>query len=168
LNLTHFHGVFAPTSSTGPESYRGVRGVGGMPTSRWHPRAGRSRASLRFAAPGHPVHWAQRLKRVFAIDIETCPHCGGTSRVIACIEDPLLIAKIPVVGGTPESHLWSETNPRYLSECLKKWLIIPMLVTPVSIGRGCFPYTRTSSNSLPSWAQTRQILMRFAEPCLID
>ena len=63
---------------------------------------------------------------MFAIDIETCPHCGGTSRVIACIEDPLLIAKIPVVGGTPESHLWSETNPRYLSECLKKWLIIAL------------------------------------------
>jgi len=26
----------------------------------------------------------QRLKRVFAIDIETCPVCGGTLRVIAC------------------------------------------------------------------------------------
>ncbi len=36
----------------------------------------------------------QRLKRVFAIDIEACPHCGGTLRVIACIEEPLLIAKI--------------------------------------------------------------------------
>jgi len=23
----------------------------------------------------------QHLKRVFAIDIETCPHCGGTLRV---------------------------------------------------------------------------------------
>ena len=37
---------------------------------------------------------AQRLKRVFTIDIETCPHCGGTLRVIACIKEPLLIAKI--------------------------------------------------------------------------
>ncbi len=40
------------------------------------------------------MSWVQPLKRVFAIDIETCPHCGGTLRVIACIEDPLLIAKI--------------------------------------------------------------------------
>ncbi len=40
------------------------------------------------------MSWMQRLKRVFAIDIETCPDCGGTLRVIACIEDPLLIAKI--------------------------------------------------------------------------
>ena len=38
--------------------------------------------------------WAQRLRRVFAIDIETCPDCGGKLRVIACIEDPPLIAKI--------------------------------------------------------------------------
>jgi hypothetical protein len=36
----------------------------------------------------------QALKRVFAIDIESCPVCGGTLRVIACIEDPPLIAKI--------------------------------------------------------------------------
>jgi hypothetical protein len=36
----------------------------------------------------------QRLKRVFAIDIESCPDCGGTLRVIACIEAPALIARI--------------------------------------------------------------------------
>ncbi|MEE8531834.1 MAG: hypothetical protein V3S34_06440 [Hyphomicrobium sp.] len=29
----------------------------------------------------------------FQIDI-VCPHCGGTLRVIACIEDPKVIAKI--------------------------------------------------------------------------
>jgi len=32
--------------------------------------------------------WAQRLKRVFNIDIETCSVCGGAMRIIACIEDP--------------------------------------------------------------------------------
>ena len=37
-----------------------------------------------------------------------------------------LPAKIPVVQRKPESHLRSETNPRYFSECLKRWLIIPM------------------------------------------
>jgi len=36
----------------------------------------------------------QRLKRVFALDIKTCPECGGKLRVIACIEEPQLIAKI--------------------------------------------------------------------------
>ena len=44
--------------------------------------------------PLAPMTWVQRLKRVFAIAIETCPHCGGTLRVIACIEEPALIARI--------------------------------------------------------------------------
>jgi len=38
--------------------------------------------------------WAQRLKRVFRIDIETCEQCGGAVRIIACIEDPVVIEKI--------------------------------------------------------------------------
>jgi hypothetical protein len=38
--------------------------------------------------------WAQRLKQVFGIDIETCPACDGTVRIIACIEDPDVIEKI--------------------------------------------------------------------------
>ena len=33
-------------------------------------------------------------QRVFAIDIETCPECGGKLRVIAGIEEPQLIRKI--------------------------------------------------------------------------
>ena len=38
--------------------------------------------------------WAQRLKRVFGIEIETCEQCGGKVRVIASIEDPAVIGKI--------------------------------------------------------------------------
>ena len=38
--------------------------------------------------------WAQRLKRVFGIDVETCSACGGALRIIACIEDPAVIKKI--------------------------------------------------------------------------
>ena len=44
--------------------------------------------------PPAPMNWMQRLKRFFAIDIEACPECGGKLRMIACIEDPPLIAKI--------------------------------------------------------------------------
>jgi len=52
--------------------------------------------------------WAQRLKRVFSIDIEACSLCGGSVRVIAMctvcggtlriiaeITDPDVIYKIP-------------------------------------------------------------------------
>ncbi len=38
--------------------------------------------------------WAQRLKRVFNIDIETCSKCGGDVRIIASIEDPAVIKQI--------------------------------------------------------------------------
>ena len=38
--------------------------------------------------------WAKRLKRVFDIDIETCSECGGDVRIIASIEDPVVIRKI--------------------------------------------------------------------------
>jgi hypothetical protein len=40
------------------------------------------------------ITWAQRLKRVFNIDIETCSECGGAMKVIACIEDPVLIKQV--------------------------------------------------------------------------
>lgn len=39
------------------------------------------------------MSWAQRLKRVFRIDIEQCA-CGGTLKIIASIEQPEVIRKI--------------------------------------------------------------------------
>ena len=45
-----------------------------------------------------PLSWAQRLKRVFNIDIALCPICGGTMRVIGRgrlrITDPDVIQKV--------------------------------------------------------------------------
>ncbi len=35
-----------------------------------------------------------RLKRVFNIDIEMCSECGSAVKVLACIEDPVVIKKI--------------------------------------------------------------------------
>ena len=40
------------------------------------------------------MNWAQRLRRVFNIDIESCSECGGDVRIIASIEDPIVIGKI--------------------------------------------------------------------------
>jgi hypothetical protein len=48
--------------------------------------------------------WAQRLKRVFTIDIEVCRRCGGRLRVIASIEEPAVIERIlEHLGGAGES-----------------------------------------------------------------
>ena len=38
-----------------------------------------------------PETWSFRIGRVFGIDIQTCPTCGGAMRIIACIEDPNVI-----------------------------------------------------------------------------
>jgi hypothetical protein len=35
--------------------------------------------------------WAQRLKRVFNIDVSTCGHCGGAVRIVASIEEATAI-----------------------------------------------------------------------------
>jgi hypothetical protein len=50
--------------------------------------------------------WAQQcLKRVFGIDIEACPACGGAVRIIGCIGDADVIEKIlnHLEKKTPES-----------------------------------------------------------------
>jgi len=47
------------------------------------------------AIPRHvAMSWAQRLKRVFGVEIERCAGCGGKFRIIASIEEPEVIAKI--------------------------------------------------------------------------
>ena len=38
--------------------------------------------------------WAQRLKRVFGIEIDSCARCGGKLQVIASIEEREVIARI--------------------------------------------------------------------------
>jgi len=86
VNLTRYHGVLAPN-----HRWRGLvtpakRGKGVKPLSN---------AEVRSAAERHAaMTWAQRLKRVFNIDIEVCSRCGGSVRVIACIEDEDIIDRI--------------------------------------------------------------------------
>lgn len=51
-----------------------------------------------------PPQRAQRLKRVFAIEIEVCRRCGGKLRVIASIEEPATIERVlEHLGGDGES-----------------------------------------------------------------
>jgi hypothetical protein len=88
VNLTRFHGVFAPNSKYRARVTPARRGKGGQRAATDdmdEPTLAEHRAAMT---------WAQRLKRVFGIDIETCPACGGAVRIIACIEDPVVIEKI--------------------------------------------------------------------------
>ena len=40
------------------------------------------------------LSWARLLKRMFEIDLEHHPYCGGSLKIIAAIEHPLVITKI--------------------------------------------------------------------------
>ena len=87
VNLTRFHGVFAPNSKHRALVTPARRGRGSKPQAPDEAQD-QTQAERRAA-----MTWAQRLKRVFNIDIETCPECGVV-KVIACIEDPVVIKKI--------------------------------------------------------------------------
>jgi hypothetical protein len=86
VNLTRFHGVFAPNSRHRVTITPALRNKAkkALPTGQEKTRAQKHQS----------MTWAQRLKRVFNIDIETCEQCGGAVKVIASIEDPLVIQKI--------------------------------------------------------------------------
>ncbi len=90
VNLTRFHGVFAPNSKHRALVTRAKRGKGNKPKAADGQKE--QTPVQRHAA----MTWAQRLKRVFGIDVETCRICGGAAKVIACIEDPVVIKKILV------------------------------------------------------------------------
>lgn len=88
VNLTRFHGVFAPNSKHRALVTPAKRGKGSKlkaPDEAQDQTPAERRTAMT---------WAQRLKRVFNIDIETCRECGGAMKVIACIEDPVVIQKI--------------------------------------------------------------------------
>ena len=85
VHLTRYHGVFAPNSRLRAEITPAGRGKRGAPQA----------TDTRTAAERHrAMSWAQRLKRVFRIEIETCEHCGGRVQVIASIEDAAVIGWI--------------------------------------------------------------------------
>ena len=86
VNLTRFHGVFAPNSKHRALVTPAKRGRGHKArVVEERPAPTERRASMT---------WAQRLKRVFNISIESCQTCGGPMKVIASTEDPVVIRQI--------------------------------------------------------------------------
>ena len=78
VNLTRFHGVFSSNSKLRKQV------VPQPPAER----------EQRQKHKAYSMTWAQRLKRVFAIEIEKCEKCGGPVRIIAAIEDPDLTSML--------------------------------------------------------------------------
>ncbi|MFO6056221.1 transposase, partial [Pseudomonas aeruginosa] len=92
-HLTRFHGVFAPNAALRAQLTPSGRG-------RRHDAAVEPADASANDAPRSPeekrrsMSWAQRLKRVFSIDITACAHCGGAVRIVASIEEPTAIRAI--------------------------------------------------------------------------
>jgi hypothetical protein len=94
VNLTRYHGVLAPN-----HRWRGMvtpakRGKGVKRIANTEVRSPAERHAARACPALSGMTWAQRLKRVFSIDIEVCGRCGGSVKVIACIEDQDIIDRI--------------------------------------------------------------------------
>ncbi len=92
-NLVRYHGIFAPNSKIRqlivPKRNRPIEKVK-KGNDKHDPAAELAILGELYA----PLTWAQRLKRIFNIDIASCPLCGGNMRVIADITDPEVIQKI--------------------------------------------------------------------------
>jgi hypothetical protein len=89
LHLIRFHGVLAP--------HAGLRAaiVPGPPH-----KPGDDAAHHAHEAPAR-MGWVRLLKRVFDIDLEHCPQCGGDFKIIAAIEEPAVIVRILMHLGLP-------------------------------------------------------------------
>jgi hypothetical protein len=69
-NLLRYHGVFAPNAKLRSEI---------VPASQKREREA--------ASDPEQIKWADLLKRVFAIDVLKCPHCGGRMKILSTIQD---------------------------------------------------------------------------------
>ena len=98
VNLTRFHGVFSSNSKL--REYV-------VPTKPADEAVTKDQSGNK----AYSMTWAQRLKRVFAIDIETCEKCQGKVKVIACIEDPAVIKKILTHLGLDEASQVKNRSP---------------------------------------------------------
>ena len=88
LHLTRFTGCSRPMPGCVPRSCRAHRRI-----------PARLRTNTRTARPR--MGWARLLKRVFDIDLEHCPQCGGDLKIIAAIEEPAVIVRILTHLGLP-------------------------------------------------------------------
>ncbi|MDA7754476.1 transposase [Pseudomonadales bacterium] len=98
VNLTRFHGVFSPNSKL-REFVIPTKPVDETET----PKKSENKV--------YSMTRAQRLKRVFSLEIEKCEKCGGKVRVIACIEDPAAIQKILMHLGLDEASQARNRSP---------------------------------------------------------
>ncbi|HJN73793.1 MAG TPA: transposase [Myxococcota bacterium] len=98
-NLVRHHGVFAPAARLHRKLVRPAPPL--IASARGHTRPD-PRAPLR-----RRLLWAELMQRTYGTDVLECPACGGRRRLIALIDDPLVIRAIL-------THLRLPTSPPQL------------------------------------------------------
>ncbi|MFT3819513.1 MAG: transposase [Rubrivivax sp.] len=93
LHLIRFHGVLAPNAKLRPLV---------VPMGPPAPRTAIGAEDDPFEAAPEPkrrnyIPWAKLLARVFKLDLEHCPHCGGGLRMVAAILERDAIERILAV-----------------------------------------------------------------------
>ena len=88
LHLIRFHGVLAPNAKlralvvpAGPQQEAGASQPAVTEPSCPHDRPAR-------------ISWARLLERLFEIDLEHCPNCGGELKIVAAIVESAVIERI--------------------------------------------------------------------------
>lgn len=90
INLIRFHGVLAPNAKW--RSQVVPCGSGAVESDTGRTEAEQSSEQKKGA--GRYISWSRLLRRVFDLDMEWCPNCGGKVKVVAAIEEPVVIKKI--------------------------------------------------------------------------
>jgi hypothetical protein len=102
VNLSRYHGIFAPHAK-----YRKL--ITPKPPQEVATDADKCEAADSDKPKSkYRIHWAQLLKRVFGVDLETCVKCGKKTKIIAAILDPKVVVKIL-------AHLHLPTEPPALA-----------------------------------------------------
>ena len=91
IHLVRYHGVFAPNAKDRPD-------VVPAPASAEPPAAPPPRQRDR------RIDWASLLRRVFAVDVLSCPRCDGRMKIISFITDTIAVRRILDSFGLPSSH----------------------------------------------------------------
>ena len=88
LHLIRFHGVLAPNAKL-----RALVVPAGSGEAADGSETTATESGCAHASPAR-IGWARLLKRVFEIDVEPCPNCGGKLKIIAAILEAAVIERI--------------------------------------------------------------------------
>ena len=102
LKAIRFHGVLAPNAKLRSK-------IVPAPPER-APETSSEGAHAQGAPPR--ISWARLLKRVFDIDIEHCPNCGGSLKIIACPEPSSKGCHRRSAGNHQDPHPSGPADPR--------------------------------------------------------